>query len=183
MENWRAISPPNKIKTRSKPITRRSDMAFSSLQALLIVLLACILRGVVATTSTTEQDKGKCRLKVENPVEFTIPTIEHNGQTFNDVAVTIDTTRGYMCKEGLSSSSRICESSYIKNQNFMNSYNQASNQLEDTMSSDHQVRALCIPKVTNDVSQAVDVQVGSATVSVNIVWRNITSCKCYRYIV
>ena len=156
-------------------------MAFSSLQALLIVLLACILRGIVAETFFYEQDGGKCVLLVEDSVEVTIPTIEHNGHTANDVVVTIDTMRGYKCKQGYATAADHCNSAHMRDQDFYNYYDKNSNQLVDKMGSDSLIGALCTPDATNDVTEPVDVQVGPATVSVNVVWKNITSCECSRF--
>lgn len=122
-----------------------------------------------ATVYTTNQNNNKCQLLSEDTVEFTTDIVK-NGVTYSDVQITINTFRGYKCRqaEDLSNS---CKGTHISSSNFF------ENDDSDTYSGTW-LKNICRPTSTVHVEETVEVDVGGSLTSVEVEWSNITECSC-----
>jgi hypothetical protein len=132
------------------------------------------LLSLLAATTTYKHYSNGCQLATEDEVQFTT-SVTHNGETYNNVEITVDEYRGYKCRQSTSTQSgedERCYSAHSKAQSFAST---ESGETEPESISDY----MCSPSAVTDVSRTVQLTLGGSTVDKVVEWSNITACGCH----
>ena len=142
----------------------------------LLLLFAAIFTGTSSTLYVTSQNSGRCYLMSEKPFTASVD-YTHNGQTYT-ATQTFDEYRGYGCKQGPSSSTRLCESSNYEPHTIDVPTPTGGGLTSTTVGG--LTAKMCMPTAFTNQTRSVTVNHSGTNVVVLFTWSNITSCRCLR---